>query len=102
MSGAGNGSVQASVARLVREMGEPECRRRNALSKTAPGFQLKAGDVVEVVETFQEGFLVEFGPRSDDRCDWMGVLYPGEVEMIERDASAGGPAGVAVRHAPER
>lgn len=102
MSGAGNIGVQATVARLVREMGEPECRRRNALSQTAPGFRLKAGDVVQVVETFREGFLVEFGPKAADRCDWMGVLYPSEIEMIDRDAGAGGPAGGAVRHAPER
>lgn len=102
MSGAGSVGVQVAAARLLRELGEPECRQRNALSRTAPGFRLKAGDVVQVVETFREGFLVEVAPRTSDRCDWMGVLYPSEIELIEREVGAGGVAGTSVRHAPER
>ena len=76
-----------TTARLRREMDERECKRRNALSKTSPGLVLRPGDVVTVVETFGTGeaFLVEFnrkGRAKKDSCDWMGVLYPTEIEVV--------------------
>ncbi|MDX2202641.1 MAG: hypothetical protein NW223_07820 [Hyphomicrobiaceae bacterium] len=75
------------TARLKREMDERECKARNALSRTEPGLRLAPGDVVTVVETFgsNEAFLVEFNRptrREPDACDWMGVLYPAEIEML--------------------
>ena len=75
-----------TTARLNRELDERECKRRNALSRTAPGLVLKAGDVGTVVETFGPGeaFLVEFAKSSKaakGECDWMGVLYPTEIEL---------------------
>ena len=56
------------------------CRRR------APASSCAAGDVGTVVETFGTGeaFLVEFnknGKAAKGECDWMGVLYPTEVEL---------------------
>jgi len=75
------------TARLNRELDERECKRRNALSKTSPGFVLRTGDVGTVVETFGTGeaFLVEFsknGKAAKGECDWMGVLYPTEIEVL--------------------
>ena len=79
-----------TTARLRRGMDERECKQRNALSKTSPGFTLRTGDVGTVVETFGTGeaFLVEFTRNgtaakgeSEGECDWMGVLYPAEVEL---------------------
>lgn len=76
------------TARLMRAMDERECKARNALSRTEPGLRLAPGDVVRVVETFgaNEAFLVEFNrtasARTDDACDWMGVVYPTEIEML--------------------
>jgi hypothetical protein len=78
--------VAATTAKLRREIDERECKQRNALSKTTPGFTLRTGDVGTVVETFGTGeaFLVEFtknGKAAKGECDWMGVLYPTEVEL---------------------
>jgi hypothetical protein len=47
---------------------------------------LRAGEVGTVVETFGPGeaFLVEFarnGKAAKGECDWMGVLYPTEIEL---------------------
>ncbi len=74
------------TATLNRELDENECKRRNALSRTTPGLVLRAGEVGTVVETFGPGeaFLVEFaknGKAAKDECDWMGVLYPTEIEL---------------------
>jgi hypothetical protein len=74
------------TAKLNREMDERECRQRNALSMTHPGFSLAAGSIGTVVETFGTGeaFLVEFnssGATRNGQCDWMGVLYPTEIEL---------------------
>jgi hypothetical protein len=71
------------TAKLNRELGERECRRRNALSTTRPGFALAAGEVGTVVETFGTGeaFLVEFTKNGNGQCEWMGVLYPAEIEL---------------------
>ena len=80
--------VSIVTAKLRREMDERECKRRNALSKTSPGFSLRSGDVGTVVETFGTGeaFLVEFnknGKAKTNECDWLGVLYPAEIEMVD-------------------
>jgi hypothetical protein len=77
------------TAKLNRELDERECRQRNALSTTRPGFALAAGEVGTVVETFGTGeaFLVEFsksGAERNGQCDWMGVLYPAEIELGSR------------------
>ena len=50
---------------------------------------LRPGDVGTVVETFGTGeaFLVEFnknGKAAKGECDWMGVLYPTEIELAEQ------------------
>lgn len=73
-------------ARLTRNMDEAEVRRRNALSATKPGLSLGQGEVVTVLETFGTGeaFLVEFKKTKSsnpDSCDWLGVLYPSEIEV---------------------
>jgi hypothetical protein len=83
-----------TTAKLRRELDEKECKRRNALSKTSPGFVLRPGDVGTVVETFgsNEAFLVEFnkgGRAKKDSCDWMGVLYPAEIEVLGNGADSG-------------
>lgn len=82
-------ALAVTTARLRRTMDEGECKRRNALSQTRAGFNLKSGDVVTVVETFgaNEAFLVEFNKpakkaKTNDVCEWMGVLYPTEIEML--------------------
>jgi hypothetical protein len=77
--------VYSTTVKMLREIGESECKERNALSITSPGFVLRSGDVGTVVETFGTGeaFLVEFNKngRGPEHCDWMGVLYPAEIEM---------------------
>lgn len=75
------------IARLVRGLNEEEARTRNALSLTQPGLRLVAGDVVTVVDRFEQGasFLVEFRKSSQpqsETCDWMGVLRASDVEFI--------------------
>jgi hypothetical protein len=76
-------------AKLRRELDEGECKRRNALSSTSPGFALRTGDVGTVLETLgnNEAFLVEFnknGAARTNECDWLGVLYPAEIEMVDQ------------------
>ena len=71
----------------MRDLTEGEARERNALSTTKPGLRLAAGDVVRIIDTFDQGthFLVEFdrsGKAKKDTCDWMGVLKAGEIEMV--------------------
>lgn len=78
--------VAVRSARLTRALDEAECRRRNALSATKPGLKLGQGEVVTVLETFGTGeaFLVEFKKTktsNPDSCDWLGVLYPTELEI---------------------
>ena len=82
-------STMVSAARLTRGLDEHECRRRNALSQTIPGFTLRSGDVGTVLETLgnNEAFLVEFnrnGKAVNGQCDWLGVLYPAEIEVVDR------------------
>ena len=89
MRDAAEMTVQVATARLRRELDEHECKRRNALSKTIPGFVLHTGDVGTVLETLgdNEAFLVEFN-RNDKakngECDWLGVLYPAEIEVVDQ------------------
>lgn len=79
---AGFGEV-LMTARVVRDIDAGECLRRNALSEKRPGVRLVQGSVVTVLETLDQGnaFLVELGGRSADKCDWLGVLYPTEIEL---------------------
>jgi hypothetical protein len=79
---AGFGQVMMR-ARLTREIGETECKQRNALSVKRPGLTLSEGTQVTVLDTLEQGraFLVEFGQKSPDACDWLGVLYPSEIEL---------------------
>jgi hypothetical protein len=82
-----------TTARLLRPLGEREARERNALSATKPGFNLQTGDLVTVVETFDQGtsFLVEFnkgGKTKTDACDWMGVVSATEIEVVEVSSKA--------------
>lgn len=88
MQNAAETAMPVSTARLRRELDERECRRRNALSKTIPGFALRTGDVGTVLETLgdNEAFLVEFnrnGKAGNGECDWLGVLYPAEIEVVD-------------------
>ncbi|HVY42496.1 MAG TPA: hypothetical protein VG966_05655 [Hyphomicrobiaceae bacterium] len=85
MSDAAGFGELLKTARLLREIDEGECLRRNALSEKRKGVALRQGSVVTVLETLDEGkaFLVEFGQRAPDTCDWLGVLYPSEIEMNE-------------------
>jgi hypothetical protein len=81
-------ATAVATARLRRGLDEQECKRRNALSTTTPGFALRMGDVGTVLETLgnNEAFLVEFnmnGKATKGECDWLGVLYPGEIEMVD-------------------
>jgi len=79
---AGFGEVVTS-ARLLVALDELESKRRNALERTAPGYKLRPGQLGNVLETFASGeaFLVEFGPRANG-CDWLGVLYRSELELV--------------------
>jgi hypothetical protein len=88
MRDAAEMAVPVATAKLRREMDESECKRRNALSKTSPGFALRTGDVGTVLETLgnNEAFLVEFsrnGKLAKGECEWLGVLYPTEIEMVD-------------------
>lgn len=79
------------TAKVMRAMDEVEARRRNALSATKPGFALKVGDMVTVVDTLDAGtsFLVEFTKGAKikkDSCDWMGVLNASEIEVVGVEA----------------
>lgn len=80
--GAGFGEVM-TTARLVRELDQGECLRRNALSNKRPDLKLREGSVVTVLETLDQGnaFLVEFAEKKE-KCDWLGVLYPTEIEFV--------------------
>ncbi len=95
MRDAADVMAAVTTAKMRREMDERECKRRNALSKTSPGLVLRPGDVVTVVETFGTGeaFLVEFskqgGRHHANSCDWMGVLYPAEIEVMGSAAESG-------------
>jgi hypothetical protein len=92
MRDAAEMAVPVATAKLRREIDERECKRRNALSKTSPGFALRTGDVGTVLETLgnNEAFLVEFnknGKAAKGECEWLGVLYPAEIEMVDSRAA---------------
>lgn len=84
MSDAAGFGEMLKTARLLREIDASECMRRNALSRKRPGLALREGSVVTVLETLEQGnaFLVEFGEKSPDDCEWLGVLYPTEIEFV--------------------
>ena len=71
------------TVRLIGDMPEDECARRNALTNTQKRITLSAGHEGAVIETLENGaaFLVEFGHHSSESCDWLGVLYKREVEL---------------------
>ena len=84
MSDAAGFGEMLKTARLLREIDPAECMRRNALSNKRPGLALREGSVVTVLETLEQGnaFLVEFGGKAPESCDWLGVLYPTEIEFV--------------------
>ena len=87
MRDAASATGRIQTARLLRAFDANEAQQRNALSQTKPGLVLAEGDLVTVVETFDNGeaFLVEFsksGKAKKDSCDWMGVLSPAEIEVV--------------------
>jgi hypothetical protein len=89
MRDAAEMAMPMAAARLRRELDEHECKRRNALSKTIPGFALRPGDIGIVLETLgnNEAFLVEFnknGRAETGECDWLGVLYAAEIEVVDK------------------
>jgi hypothetical protein len=83
MSDAAGFGVTVKTAKLLREIDADECRRRNALSNKRVDLRLSQGSKVTVLESLDQGraFLVEFGEQTPDRCDWLGVLYPSEIEF---------------------
>ncbi len=89
MSDAAGFGEYAKSARLLVALDEFESKRRNALDRTAPGYKLRPGQTGTVLETFAAGeaFLVEFGPRTNG-CDWLGVLYRSELELVSMSQSA--------------
>jgi hypothetical protein len=78
------------LVRLIHQIDERECVQRNALANTPTGFELSAGAVGTVVDTFGNGaeFLVEFGHRGPYHCDWLGVLKASELEFLPGTARA--------------
>jgi hypothetical protein len=91
MRDVADATMPLSRARLTRELDEHECRRRNALSRSIPGFALQPGEVGTVLETLgnNEAFLVEFnrnGKAKNGECEWLGVLYAAEIEVVDRQA----------------
>lgn len=84
MSDAAGFGEMVQTARLMREITADECTRRNALSNKRRDLALRQGSVVTVLETLDQGkaFLVEFGDRAPETCDWLGVLYPTELEFM--------------------
>ncbi len=83
MSDAAGFGEMLTTAKLLRELDRDECRQRNALSNKRDDLRLTEGTVVTVLESLDQGraFLVEFGERAPDSCDWLGVLYPSEIEF---------------------
>ena len=81
---AGLGQM-VKTARLVRDLDAGECMRRNALTNKRPGLRLVQGATVTVLETLDQGkaFLVEFGAKTPEKCEWLGVLYPTEIEFVK-------------------
>lgn len=84
MSDAAGFGALTKTAKLLREIDIDECQRRNALSNKRGGLRLRQGSTVTVLESLDQGraFLVEFGEQAPDTCDWLGVLYPSELEFV--------------------
>jgi hypothetical protein len=79
--------MAVTTAKLRREMDERECKRRNALSKTSPGLVLRPGDCRHRGRDVRHGRGIpgrvqQKGRARKDSCDWMGVLYPTEIEVM--------------------
>jgi hypothetical protein len=72
------------LVRLTRQIDKGECSLRNALTNKPVGLVLLAGQVGTVIERFGGGneFLVEFGSRGPDQCDWLGVLKCRSLDLI--------------------
>ena len=77
-------------ARLIRQIDGPECASRNALTNRPAHLVLPAGSIGTVVDMLGEGdaYLVEFGSRGPDKCDWFGVLYASEIQPVLAVAKA--------------
>lgn len=89
MSDAAGFGEMLRTARLVREIDPGECLKRNALTTKRPDLRLRQGATVTVLETLDQGnaFLVEFSERTTTtKCDWLGVLYPTELEFVKQSA----------------
>jgi len=71
-------------ARLIRHIDATECVTRNALAITPPQLVLVAGSVGTIVDRLgdNDAFLVEFGSRGPNQCDWLGVLYASELQAV--------------------
>jgi hypothetical protein len=83
-------SMSMEKARLTRQLDVRDCARRNALTNKPANFELAAGSIGIVVDTLGNGdaYLVEFGSRGPDKCDWLGVLYASEIELMPAVAKA--------------
>ena len=77
-------------ALLTKHIHCHECARRNALTNKPADLVLAAGSVGIVVDSLDggEAYLVEFGSRGPDQCDWLGVLYASEIELMAAVAKA--------------
>jgi hypothetical protein len=76
-------------ARLIRLIDKQECARRNALTCKPDGLVLAEGTLGTVIDTLDsEAFLVEFGSRGPHECDWLGVLYASELQLMAELAKA--------------
>lgn len=77
-------------ALLIRQIDQHECACRNALTDKPDGLVLTAGVAGTVIDTLENGdaFLVEFGSRGPNECDWLGVLYASELQLIADVAKA--------------
>jgi hypothetical protein len=75
---------------LLRQIDSGGANGRNALTGKVVGLTLAADTIGTVVDTFGIGdaFLVEFGSRSADDCDWLGILYASELQLISGAAEA--------------
>jgi hypothetical protein len=75
---------------LTRPMDVSECARRNALTNEPLELSLAVGTVGTLLDTLSDGeaFLVEFGSRGADQCEWLGVLYASELQLLPELAAA--------------
>jgi len=76
--------------RLTRPIDVSECARRNALTNNPVELSLAAGTVGTMLDTLSDGeaYLVEFGSRVSDQCEWLGVLYASELQLLPELATA--------------